>query len=100
MAKIFAIVKNDADQLQVVSWSSRAEFRKTGHSFLDEQFIAIATTDDYKERGIFADTLAIECEPVEGFSLAKTEEEVNAHNLLNAALKEHFKGKVFPKKYY
>ncbi|HFQ4886675.1 hypothetical protein [Vibrio parahaemolyticus] len=104
MAKVFAVIKSDNDKLELTSWSSAKAFYEDGNSFADERFICIASTDDYKERGMYAsEKVYIDPDtPMDrnDYRIPATQEQVDAHNMLHRALNNHFKGKVFEQPYY
>ncbi|MUK37575.1 hypothetical protein GNP82_08425 [Aliivibrio fischeri] len=97
MAKVFAVIK-EQDGLKLREWSSRAVFSKT-ESFLDSKWIYIASTSDYKDLGLFnepeetmeskSSIASHKCFP--SFFVVKTNDEIEAHNMLYRAFKKHFK---------
>jgi hypothetical protein len=94
MAKVFAVIK-EGDKLTLKTWPSASAMHKDGFSFFDEQFIATASTSDYKD-GMYN-------EPVEqpvGFGVVHSDDRLAALNMLHEALKAHFKGKTFEAKRY
>ncbi len=97
MAKIFAVVKNEKDELELVAWSSAKTFFEEGNSFTDDRFIYIAATDDYKKEGLFREPKEhVDPDaPVCSLRITETTESINAYNMVHYALKKHFRGKVF-----
>ncbi len=100
MAKIFAVKKLETGELTVVSWSSATAFINAGYTFIDNPFICLSSTSDYKDEGMYGEELEYISPETpmrngERFRVAYTKEHVDAHNLLHNALKHHFKGKTF-----
>ncbi|MDD9195842.1 hypothetical protein PVK62_08310 [Aliivibrio sp. S3MY1] len=97
MAKVFAVAKEQG-VLTLFEWSSKAAFSKT-ESFIDSKWIYIATTTDYKKEGLFNEPeesteskrsiVPHKCFP--SFFVKRTEDEIEAHNMLYRAFKRHFK---------
>ncbi|UTZ44568.1 hypothetical protein [Vibrio campbellii] len=94
MAKVFAVT-NENGALTLHTWSSAAAFGKDGNSFLDERFIAIATTNDYRD-GMYNELV----EQGNVWGIVYTQEQRDAKNMLHEALKAHFKGQTFEQKRY
>lgn len=88
MAKVFAVVEDTDSSVQLLSWPSAAAFLRSGESFLDDKFIYIATTDDYKKEGLFSAPMR---EEDKDFIVKTSEIKFKAHNIMNQAFVAHFK---------
>jgi hypothetical protein len=95
MAKVFAtLIENNAVVLK--QWPSKAAFQ-SAESWVDNKFIAIATTDDFKGKSSFPANAMYDFEigpPDEypkskSFHIIQSKEEVQSHNLLFNARNEH-----------
>lgn len=99
MAKVFAVVKNDKDELELLIWNSKKSF-ESENSWMDDKFLCLGSTDDYKNEGVYnsekehIDPDVPFCNG-EGFRILASKESVEAHNMMHHAFKAHFKGKVF-----
>ncbi|EGQ8547878.1 TPA: hypothetical protein ACMDS2_004281 [Vibrio parahaemolyticus] len=94
MAKVFAVIENE-HRLELLSWSSGKAFTASGQSWLDDKFICIATTDDHKNRGLFAEFKLCE-RSLKGFSssIVKSEKELLANDIMALAFAKHFNQNV------
>ncbi|MFV8387269.1 hypothetical protein ACNO5E_24515 [Vibrio parahaemolyticus] len=100
MAKVFAVIKNNAGEFELLSRPSKARF-ESEYGWCDARFLSIGTTDDYKT-GMFNEPEAFTPidAPFVGYQkirIVQDEERVNASNMIHEALKTHFKGKTFNK---
>ncbi len=91
MAKVFAVVKSQQGDLELLSWASAAQFMKEGNSFLDERFIYVATTDDHKNMGMFQCGHENPDKAKGHFGVALSREQLKAHKMMCDAFKSHFK---------
>ena len=90
MAKIFAVIINDCGTLELLSWTSAAEFTRQGCSFLDEKYICICNTNDHLEYRLFKDPHE---NPESGkgyFGVILDDERLNANHIMCNAFKEHY----------
>jgi hypothetical protein len=85
MAKVFAVILEDQD-LVLKTWSSAKLFNKT-ESWLDDKFICIATSDDFKGNNSFPPRGVFDDEIIEGevSFFIRTQNEIAAHNIMHDA---------------
>jgi hypothetical protein len=89
MTKVFAVILQK-EELALKTWSSIKLFNKTD-SWIDNKFIFIATSNDfigntsYPARPIFDDKIS---HSTTSF-IARTQHEINAHNIMYKARNKH-----------
>ena len=95
MAKVFATLRED-NKVVLKTWSSAAAFLKT-ETWLDEKFITVTTSDDFKGKGSFP-LCPMYDEEIEvttskpqgnGFNIIYKENDVASHNLLFQARNQY-----------
>lgn len=87
MAKVFATLVIDG-KVTLKTWPSKAAFNKY-ESWLDDKFIYLATSTEFKGDWMVSPTFSEDCE-VDGL-VKLTSKEIEAHSLMVRARNEYLK---------
>lgn len=88
MAKVFAVIRNEFGELELLNWSSVSAFARGGGDFTDDRYICIGTTREYIEYGIYKKPHK---NPECGyFGVVLDDESLKANHMICAAFSKHF----------